>query len=101
MDFYLSKHLTRMFKLIIVTLFGLWPYPFTGRGVDYHSGPYEVTFTAGTTEPSFNISLIITDDFIFERNENFTITIDPSSLPSNVTVGDPDQVTVTIVDNDG
>ena len=29
------------------------------------------------------------------------LTISPSSLPSNVTVGDPDKVTVTIVDNDG
>ena len=67
--------------------------------MDYGSRPYEVTFTAGTTEASFNVSL--TDDNIFERNEKFMITIDPSSLPSNVTVGDPDQVTVTIVDNDG
>ena len=67
--------------------------------MDYGSGPYKVTFIAGTTEASFNVSL--TDDFIFERNEKFMITIDPSSLPSNVTVGDPDQVTVTIVDNDG
>ena len=67
--------------------------------MDYGSGPYEVTFTAGTTEASFNVSL--SDDNIFERNKKFMITIDPSSLPSNVTVGDPDQVTVTIVDNDG
>ena len=67
--------------------------------MDYGSGPYEVTFTAGTTEASFNVSL--TDDYIFERNEKFMITIDPSSLPSNITAGDPDRVTVTIVDNDG
>ena len=67
--------------------------------MDYHSGPYEVTFTAGTTEASLNVSL--TDDNIFESNEKFMIIIDPSSLPSNVTVDDPDQVTVTIVDNDG
>ena len=67
--------------------------------MDFASGIYEVTITAGTTEASFNVSL--TDDNIFERNEKFMITIDPSSLPSNVTVGDPDQVIVTIVDNDG
>ena len=67
--------------------------------MDYGSGPYEVIFTAGTTEASFNVSF--TDDDIFESNENFMITIDPSSLPSNVSVGDPGQVTVTIVDNDG
>ena len=67
--------------------------------MDYGSGTYEVTFTAGTTEALFNVSL--TDDNISERNEKFMITIDPSSLPNNVTVGDPDQVIVTIVDNDG
>ena len=67
--------------------------------MDYISGPYTVTFTAGTIHASFNVS--ITDDNVFERNENFLLTIHPSSLPSNVTVGDPGQVTVTIVDNDG
>ena len=67
--------------------------------MDYISGPYTVTFTAGIIHASFNVSLI--DDNVFERNENFVLTIHPSSLPSNVTVGDPDQVTVTIVDNDG
>ena len=67
--------------------------------MDYGSGPYEVTFTAGTTEASFNVSL--TDDNIFESNENFIITIDPSSLPNNVTVGEPRRVTVIVVDNDG
>ena len=67
--------------------------------MDYGSGPYEVTFTAGTTEASFNVSL--TDDNIFESNENFMITIDPSSLPSDVTVGDPRRATVIIMDNDG
>ena len=67
--------------------------------MDYGSGTYQVTFTAGTTEALFNVSL--TDDNIFERNENFMITIDTFSLPSNVTVGDPNRVTVIIVDNDG
>ena len=83
----------------IIMLLTLWYYTFTGGGVDYGSGPYEVTFTAGTTEASLNVSL--TDDNIFERNEHFMITIDPSSLPNNVTVGDPSEATVTIVDNDG
>ena len=67
--------------------------------MDYGPGPYEVTFTAGTTEASLNVSL--TDDNIFERNEKFMLTIDSSSLPNNVTIGDPDEATVTIVDNDG
>ena len=48
----------------------------------------------------FEISL--TDDTIYEGNENFILTIDPSSLPTGVTVGSRDQATVTIVDdNDG
>ena len=67
--------------------------------MDYGSGPYEITFTVGTTEASFNVSL--TDDNIFESNENFMITIDPSSLPNNVTVGDRKRVTVIIMDDDG
>ena len=35
-------------------------------------------------------------------NENFTftVTVDPSSLSTRVSVGSPDQATVTIVDND-
>ena len=47
----------------------------------------------------FNVSL--TDDNTFERNEIFMITIDPSSLPNNITVGDPSEASVTIMDNDG
>ena len=51
------------------------------------------------TSVSFDIP--INDDDILEGNENFTLTIDPSSLPTGVTVGIPDQATVTVVDNDG
>ena len=41
----------------------------------------------------------INNDMVLEGNENFTLTIDSSSLPpTGVTVGDPDQATVTIVD---
>ena len=45
----------------------------------------------------------INNDDIFEGNENFMLTIDPNSLPTDVsfTVGSPDQATVTIVDDDG
>ena len=46
---------------------------------------------------SFSIS--INDDNIFEENEKFTLTI-YQSLPTGVMVGNPDQTTVTIVDND-
>ena len=65
--------------------------------MDYTSGPYSITFSAGVTNVPFNIS--INNDSIFEENENFTLTIN-SSLPTGVMVGNPGQATVTIVDND-
>ena len=71
----------------------------TGGDVDYSSGPYTVTFPAGVTRVSFNIS--ITDDIVLEGDENFNLTIDPSSLPSRVSVINLGQATVTIVDDDG
>ena len=66
--------------------------------MDYGSGPYTVTFPAGVTSVPFNVS--ITDDIIYEGNEDFILTIDPSSLPTDVSVGSPGQATVTIVDDD-
>ena len=66
--------------------------------MDYGSGPYTVTFPAGETSASFDIP--INDDDILEVNEDFMLTIDPSSLPTGGTVGNPGQATVTIVDDD-
>ena len=65
--------------------------------MDYTSGPHSVRFPAGVMSVPFSIS--INDDNIFEDNENFTLTINPS-LPTGVMVGNPGQATVTIVDND-
>ena len=70
----------------------------TGGGVDYDSGPYTVTFTAGETSVSFDVP--ITDDAILETNEDFTLTIDSSTLPDRVAVGDPDRCIVNILDSD-
>ncbi|XP_065884398.1 IgGFc-binding protein-like isoform X2 [Dysidea avara] len=67
-------------------------------GVDYISGPYIVTFPAGVTKVSFDV--LITDDNILESDEVFNLTIDPSSLPRRVTVTDPSQAVVTIIDNE-
>ena len=64
--------------------------------MDYTSGPYTVTFPAGQTTASFNV--LITADNVFEGNENFTLTIDSSSLPTGLTVGDPGQATVIITE---
>jgi len=45
--------------------------------------------------------VLIKNDTMYEADENFTLTIDSSSLPSNVLVGDHDQATVIIVNDDG
>ena len=66
--------------------------------MDYDSGPYTVTIPAGQTTATFNVP--ITDDNILEGNENFTLTINTSSLSNGVTRDDLNQATVTIVDND-
>ena len=66
---------------------------------DYIIDTYSVTFTAGMTTASVDVPVI--DDSISENNENFDIVIDQSSLPNRVSVGNPDQVTVTILDDDG
>ena len=70
----------------------------TGGGVDYYSGPYTVTFGAGITRVSFNVTII--DDNMLEPNEQFDLTIISSSLPNGFTVDNPSQATVTIVDDD-
>ena len=68
--------------------------------MDYTSGPYTVTFPANANYVTFSIS--IADDTMYEpNNETFMIAINSSSLPTNVTLGYPSQVTVTIVDDDG
>ena len=71
----------------------------TGGGVDYSSGPYAVTFPAGVTSASFDVP--INDDSTLESDEQFTITIDPSSLPRRVSVTNPGQAVITITDDDG
>ena len=68
-------------------------------GEDYNSGTFNVEFNAGITRASLSVS--IKEDKICEGNKNFTLSINPSSLPNKVSVGDHGQTTVTIVDNDG
>ena len=70
-----------------------------GGGVDYDSGPYTVTFPAGQTSVSFNVS--INDDRIFETNESLSLAIIQPSLPTGVSRRNPGQITVIILDNDG
>ena len=72
---------------------------YVGGGVDYNSGPYTVHFNVGMTNGSFIV--MINDDNVLENDETFTLNINPSSLPSGVTVGTPSQATMTILANDG
>ena len=53
---------------------------------DYTSGPYNVTFPAGITNVSFDV--VIKDNKILEGNEYFTLSINASNLPNNITVTD-------------
>ena len=67
----------------------------------YDFGPYLVNFTAGMTNASFTI---IIDNNILENNSTFCFFINSSSLPtspSNITIAQPHQATVTILDDDG
>ena len=48
-----------------------------------------------------SFDVLITDNNILESNMNFSIAIDPTSLPNRVTVGNPDQASITIFDDDG
>ena len=69
---------------------------FIGGGVDYNSGPYDVTFTAGMTNVSFNVTII--NDTLLESNETFNLTI-MNMLP--ITHGKINQIEVTIINNGG
>ena len=68
------------------------------KGDDISSGPFNVTFFAGDTHAVFNVTII--DDNVVEGVENFSLSIDPTSLPRNVSVGNPSQITLLIFDND-
>ena len=46
----------------------------------------------------FNVSIL--DDKILEEDENFILSIDPSSLPCSVTIGNYNQATVTILEDE-
>ena len=72
---------------------------FTGGGVDYSSGLYNVTIPAGQISVSFNVP--INDDNVFEENEEFLLTIDQSSSLNGVIIGSPNLAIVNISDNDG
>ena len=47
------------------------------------------------------LDISINIDNTFENNETFDLIINVFSLPSNVTVGDTNRATVTIMNDDG
>ena len=71
----------------------------TDGGVDYDSGPYNVTFPAGQTITSFGV--LINNDNTYKYSMIFNLTIIPDTLPDNVARGNPFEARVTIVDDEG
>ena len=71
---------------------------FTGGGIDYTSGPYNVSIPARQLETFFTIA--IHDDYQNEDHEFFIVTIDQSSLPCYIIVGNFSEAVVNIEDDD-
>ena len=68
--------------------------------MDYQRRLFALTFTASVN--AIPVTVVLIDDDIFEGNETFTLTIDPSSLPNDVMIAQPKEVVVLISDdNDG
>ena len=64
---------------------------------EYISGPYDAIFLSGSTSYVLNITIV--DDNLLEPVESFNLTID--SLSGDATIGDLDQIVISIIDNDG
>ena len=71
----------------------------TGGGVDYSSGPYNVTIATGQMRVPFDVP--INDDNVFEGNEEILLIIDQASSLNGVIIGSPKVAVVNILDNDG
>ena len=69
-----------------------------GGGVDYSSGPYNITISAGITRMTFNVS--INNDNMLEDNEEFSLIINDASLPSCVITNSSGSTTVIIRNDD-
>ena len=66
--------------------------------LDYYPGLYYITFPAGMTTASFNITIV--DDNIVERNEECSLTINNNALHNSVVRSYPYSVTLNIVNDD-
>ena len=70
----------------------------TGEDVDYQSGPYTVLFPAGKVHEFLHIP--VHGDDILEGDESFNVIIIKTSF-SPVTIGNPNQIKVSIIDDEG
>ena len=66
--------------------------------MDYERGPYPVVFPVNSLQMSYTI--LVTDDDILEIDEAFNISINSTSLPLDVFIGNISQAVVVIVDED-
>jgi hypothetical protein len=62
---------------------------------DYITATGTLTFAPGATSAAFTVAIV--DDALIEANEILTVTL---SAPNNATLGAPNPVTLTIIDND-
>ena len=67
-------------------------------GLDYITGPYNVTFLTGRTTAEFTVSVI--NDNILEVNESFSLAVNSAALPSNVSSIDQTMITITDTDSE-
>ena len=65
-------------------------------GVDFIAASGSLSFAAGVTSQTFNVT--ICDDSVFESSENFTATL--SNAGGGAAIGMPSTETITITDND-
>ena len=61
-------------------------------------GPYSITILAGSTYKDFDVP--VNDDYLCESNKTIPLFISTSSLPDRVSLGDPSEATVIIIDDD-
>ena len=67
-------------------------------GTDFTAPSGSVSIASGSSEASVSIPLL--DDADVETDETIIITIDNTSLPSNVSLGSTSDFTITILDDD-
>ncbi len=67
-------------------------------GVDYETGSYTVSFTAGQMYATLMVSTM--DDNTTELSEYFMVVINSTDQPSAAEIGSPNKTVITIEDND-